>query len=564
MLEEHGAALARSRAVDCAVATGEKDVFAVLRVDNDGNRYLFVRTNQHDAGRHGRATVRENASGRELTFEYDLKPGGSSLLFLSTGQDDVRKGQWFPKEIPEASPPKDLPGPVVIREVASRSDAGPESWKELATGASLNDAGIFDSRFVSYRASFTLDHKAVNSANNLRLRVIYPTLAFGSWSAGDRGTRDHVLVSVNGLYKGETDAINGDLVLPASELHAGKNEIVMLYQNSGYMKEEAWMEKESGIRCVRLLPDLPVDRVLPEWKMRILLGADNFDDLPDLNPAFDDHDWQTLKVEKAKGDQIEKGQAAIFRTSFEMTAEDIESGQTGLMVSQLSDYGLILCNGEKIGKTHSAITSHTLDMAGAIRPGRNVLAIVALAENSNSRSGLGLPYLTWPLTAGIQPDLPIQFSDESAGIKGKWHQGPYNEGGWTMKSLPEAASLDQSLLDWRQLVFQLPVLREGLRIPWLVRLFARGEGNIYINGNHLGRYSESGGQHDFYLPGCWLKHGNREGNIVTLCLRPGPHGSGVQSAEIIPYAAYAEQLDVASSAAVAPSATSTGTPTWTS
>jgi hypothetical protein len=201
MLEEHGTALARSRVVDCVVATGQKDVFAALRVDNDGNRYLFVRTDQHDAARHGTATVRETASGKVLTFEYDLKPGGSGILFFPAGEDHVRKGQWYPKEIPETSPPKDLPGPVVIREVASRSDAGPENWKELASGASLNDVGIFDSRFVYFRTSFMLDNKAVSFTSNMRLRIAYPTLAFGSWGAGDKGTRDRVSVSVNGRFR---------------------------------------------------------------------------------------------------------------------------------------------------------------------------------------------------------------------------------------------------------------------------------------------------------------------------------------------------------------------------
>jgi hypothetical protein len=544
MLQEHGVALARSRAVDCVVDIGQKDVFAAVRVDNDGNRYLFVRTDQHDASRHGTATVRETASGKILTFEYDLKPGGSRILFFPAEEDPVRKGKWYPEEIPETSPPKDLPGPVVIREIASRSDAGPENWKELASGASLNDVGIFDSRFVYFRTSFLLDHKAVSFTEDMRLRIAYPTLAFGSWGAGDNGTRDRVFVSVNGRFRGEADAINGDLVLLASELHAGRNEIVMLYENSGYLKEDAWMEKESGIRGVRLLPDSPADRTLPEWKIFRLPTLNNLDARLEIDPAFDDHDWQAVKIEKAMGDQIQNGQAAIFRTSFEMTAQDIESGKTAIMVSQLSDYGRIFCNGKSIGTTFSKIISHTVDLASAIHPGRNVLAIIAWAENKISRSGLGLPYLTWPLTAGIQPDGPIQFSDQPVGIKGRWFQGASDEAEWTMKSLPESPSPDQSFLEWRRLLFQLPVLQDNLRIPWLVRLFVRGAGNIYINGHQLGRYSENGGQHDFYLPGCWLENGNKVDNVITLCLRPGVNGAGVQSAEIIPYTVYAEQVDV--------------------
>jgi hypothetical protein len=33
------------------------------------------------------------------------------------------------------------------------------------------------------------------------LRIAYPTLAFGSWGAGDKGTRDRVSVSVNGRFR---------------------------------------------------------------------------------------------------------------------------------------------------------------------------------------------------------------------------------------------------------------------------------------------------------------------------------------------------------------------------
>jgi hypothetical protein len=525
------------------VTTPQDDVSVAIRADAAGNRYLFVRTSQHQEARRGSARVQELAGGKSFSFDYDLEPGGARILFLSAGEADAGKGDWLPKRITPAALPTNLPGPVAIAEVSSRTDAGPATWKALATGASLNDVGIYDRRFVYYRAFFTLDAKALSSAGGLRLRIAYPTLSVGSWHAGDNGTRDRVLVTVNGQLHGEADAINGDLLLPASALHAGKNEAVLLYQNSGYMKEDAWMEKLAGIRAVRLLPASPADRPLPIWKMRLLPTSENLDTRPEIDPAFDDLGWQTIKIEKEMGDQLENGQTAAFRTSFEITAAEIASGKTALLLRQLSDYGRVFCNGVKIGNTNTRIISHTLDLADAIHPGRNDLVIVALAENNIANSGLGLPWLTWPLTAGIQPDHPLEYSAHPAGIKEKWYQVALPKSEWATKPLPEPESPDQSLLVWRRLHFQLPPVRENLRVPRLVRLNARGEGNIYLNGIHLGHYSEIGAQRDFYLPECWLKFGSNEHNVIALALRPGPHGTGVDSATILPYTVYAEQSD---------------------
>ncbi|MGN6644199.1 MAG: hypothetical protein ACTHKU_14495, partial [Verrucomicrobiota bacterium] len=239
--------------------------------------------------------------------------------------------------------------------------------------------------------------------------------------------------------------------------------------------------------------------------------------------------------------QLQFGQSAIFRAVVDVTAHDLASGRTGLFISQLSDYGALYCNGIHIADTHSRIISSTIDLAPALRPGRNVLAIAVRAADKLSRGGLGRTLLTWPPTAGILPDQPLQFSDQPTGISGKWYMGNSHEAGWTSTSFPEQPAPNPPLLSWRRLSFSLPELPSGVHVPWLARLVAQGDGFIYLNGRQLGRYSERGGQRDFYLPECWLKFGSQQTNNLTLCLRAANQGAAVRSAAIIPFNVYAEQ-----------------------
>ena len=537
MLKEYGSRLVRSAVIKAKVTTDQPDVTAILRQCPDGARFLFVRSDQPDQARDGVAHVQPADGGKAIVFEYQLEPFGSKILFLPGGTDDAAQGKWLPASGPAVSRPDTLAKPVEIRQVQCKEDSGPNAWKTPAAGASLNALGIYDNRFIYYRADFILTDRNVSQA--LRARITYPTLAAGSRRAG-KGTGDNVLVSINGITCAAADSM-GDVLLPRETIHKGKNELVLLYQNAGYLKEGDWMEKEAGVRKVRLLPGAPADEMIAGWKMRIIQKPEIADRVPELASDFNDHDWRTVTVDKPESEQLTNGQTAVFRASFNLSQQDIKSGRTGLFLSQASDYGRMFVNGRNLGESHSKILSHTFDMAGAVKPGSNTLAIVVSCVDVLGHGGLGLAKLTWPEQTGIQPKGMLQYSDCPAGIAGQWSQVFQKAQGWQTRLIPDRSTPSQALLTWHQLSFQLPSVPSSDWVPWLARLDAFGDGFIYLNGHDIGRYQESGAQHDYYLPECWLNPGTNGQNVITLCLRPGSRGASIQSAEIMPYQVYAEK-----------------------
>ncbi len=97
------------------------------------------------------------------------------------------------------------------------------------------------------------------------------------------------------------------------------------------------------------------------------------------------------------------------------------------------------------------------------------------------------------------------------------------------------------ILTWHRMYFELPEKTPGVWVPWLMRLTASGNGDIYLNGHAIGRYWQNGKQTDFYLPECWLNFGTGKKNELTLLLRAVDKPAGIESAEAMPYKVYAER-----------------------
>ena len=141
MLQEHGAKLARSVAVDCNMTTSQNDVTVVMRRATDGSRYLFVRTSQHTEPREGTATVAEKTGDTNvISFNYNLEPFGSMILYLPPGATNAGQGEWLPKATPSIEHSADLPPAVRIASAKFRVDPGPSHWRKSQPGEGLAEA----------------------------------------------------------------------------------------------------------------------------------------------------------------------------------------------------------------------------------------------------------------------------------------------------------------------------------------------------------------------------------------------------------------------------------------
>lgn len=154
MIREHGSRLVRSQLVEIDAKTTDGDVKIAERRAPDGSRYFFVRTDNHRAPRAGAAEVTER-DGTKFSFNYNLEPFGSLVLYLPPGERDARKGEWLPRPAPAITRPGNLPSPVVITEAERLSDPLPSRWTPLENDELIEAHGVLGSHFVYYKIPVT-------------------------------------------------------------------------------------------------------------------------------------------------------------------------------------------------------------------------------------------------------------------------------------------------------------------------------------------------------------------------------------------------------------------------
>lgn len=226
MLIDHGAKLVRAEAVPITATATDADVEVAERKAPDGSRYIFVRTENHEAPRKGTIQLKvKDGSAPDLTFDYQLEPFGSMVLYLPPGETDPTKGEWLPKPASPIQRPTDgLPSPVAITEADSAADPLPTTWTKLDPGQSLESLGLFNRHFIYY-------HVAAKAGETITV-------------SKDKG--DGVIaLADNKLLSGPADQFTPP---------ADASEAVLLYENAGQPNFGALtsLERLNGIESVKI------------------------------------------------------------------------------------------------------------------------------------------------------------------------------------------------------------------------------------------------------------------------------------------------------------------------
>jgi hypothetical protein len=512
ILQEHGAELARSEAVDCDVTTSQKDVTVVERRAADGSRYLFVRTSQHDEPREGTATVREKSGDtNEMVFNYKLEPFGAMILYLPPGVNDAAQGEWLPKAAPAIGRPADLPSGVLITSAKCRADPGPSHWTKIKSGETLAQAGIYDSRFIYYRTK-VYGRAATN------LLVEYPN-------------GDAVLATFNGKPAARLGGTEGSSVFA---LPAGSSKVQLFYENCGFANGGENMEEPGGISAARFVTSaFGKGRAIDGWRMH---DVDTTSRRPEVKTNFDDTGWTTAAVDKPDAGQLTPDRTAVFRAGIELTPSDLDGGELLLNFRRVDDLGWIYVNGKNIGKTTDWSRSYSFDVTKQLHPGHNVIAVVV--KNEGGGGGIAQPALVRETDGAV---VPLQAFSSPAGVEQQWWKPDLKDENWQTVTIGSGSPQANNLLTWYRMNFTLPSPQPGVWLPWHLHLNATGNGFLYLNGHAIGRYWQAGPQQDFFLPECWLNFGPGRTNNVTLSLRPTDQGAVIQSASVAPYAGFAEK-----------------------
>ncbi|MGH8022847.1 MAG: beta-galactosidase [Limisphaerales bacterium] len=508
-LQRHGAQLARSVPVHCDASTVQKDVTIAERRAPDGSRYFFVRTDEHVAPRAGTATVREQDGG-VFVFHYSLEPFGSKIFYLPPGANDARLGQWLPKAPPAIQRPATVPAPVIIKEAKVRADPGPVRWRKLKAGETLAQAGIYDSRFVFYQARIP-----ANAMTNLIIE--YPT-------------GDDLAALVNGRFFKDTNRDSGTTALG---LPRGFSSVELLYENHGFPNFGAQLEQPGGIISAWLRKTAGQNEMaITDWRMHQTSGAMA---ASEVEPGFADGGWESIAAANVDANQMAPDTDAVFRSKIEMSSAVLRGSNWNLNFGRIDDSGLIYVNGTRVGKAADWSRPYSFDVTKELRAGKNVIAVIV--HNDSGEGGIGL--VTLADAPKSRTALFRQIGD-AAGFDQQWWRADWDDTGW--KTVPMgAASKRANLLTWYRMNFHLPPRRPDVWVPWRLRLRARGDGFLYLNGHSLGRYWQAGPQRDFFLPDNWLNFSPGKTNVIALDLFPVDGSVSVQSAAVEPYQDFAEK-----------------------
>ncbi|UCG49470.1 MAG: glycoside hydrolase family 95 protein, partial [Phycisphaerales bacterium] len=116
---------------------------------------------------------------------------------------------------------------------------------------------------------------------------------------------------------------------------------------------------------------------LTKWRRG---GEGDPDNSAYVRPDFDDSQWTELLVRRGRftrGDaSVGPGKKAVFRSSFKLTAGQLEGGVGLLRLGPIDDTGVIYVNGQKVGGTTDYSKPHEFDVGKYLKPGGNTVAVV--------------------------------------------------------------------------------------------------------------------------------------------------------------------------------------------
>jgi hypothetical protein len=512
-LKEHAAQLIRSQAVDFSIDPSPDDIDVYLRRAKNGERFLFILNNEEHDRVSGTLHVTSKDGGIDGNVAYDLDPFDAKILYLPAGETDPSKGQWYPQPVSRPQRPTNLPATIAITSARRQIDPGPpaDSWRDLPPAYSIEDMGIFDRRFVYYRANLP--------------PITEPEMVLSASLPG----QDSFLAQLNDRPLNVSRHGRGTGVIALPDTTGSAGQLLVLYENGGRDNGGNAINARCGLidAVVGSAPLLP--KVISRWSLKIEAGDPTNDLTADLNSS-----WKRARVNNWDN-QIQPGETGVFRSQIDLTPDEANAGGRVLTFGAISGNHKVYFNGQNV----SPVDSARYDVSSLIHVGTNTVAVIITAGKGNAGIGGGVELD--PAKPSMS-SLAWQISGETAGSIGKWWDSDLDDSKWESVNLPDPSPTGNgpTNLSWYRMGFELPSDDPHVWVPWKLHLRATGNGFIYLNDHALGRYWEVGPQDDFYLPECWLNFGPGSKNVMTLCLRPTSDVPSVQNASVSPYNDFAE------------------------
>jgi hypothetical protein len=471
------------------------------------------------------------ANEQPIPYRYDSSARALSFSLLTPNFEEDRGRPSFTRRLVRKLSRPDPP----LTHSFSRARFTPEpisggsGWKTCELEP-LETLGLPSGRPVRYRAEFQAEDKRC--------------LAISAY--GD----DPKYVFLNGRLVRELSGTKREAEADVSGfLRPGKNLLQIIYLPGARAASPRALSEPKGIARVSLLSSPGLGHHLPTWRVKRAPALS--DQAPELSPGFDDSSWELVTI--AYGPQElfrDYLGAAWYRAQINISQEDLSRGITLLTLDGVDDAATVYLNGQKLGECTRAGGRCSLDLAKALRLGKNVL-VLAVRNTAGASGGITLPVT---LTSRARTLLPIsgwQFLPGLGGEAAGFTRVALDESAWHIIRLGEWRKQHGGFSDfdgpaWYRLVFRLPS-RPNWSVPFQLLLEAKGEALIFLNGRLLGRSPPDAGEREFPLPPSWLGFGAKEDNLLAVCVLSDSGEGGLLSARVHPYSDHMtrrEQIEV--------------------
>lgn len=145
--------------------------------------------------------------------------------------------------------------------------------------------------------------------------------------------------------------------------------------------------------------------LLNDWRYKKVPGTK---ERPEVQEIFDDSDWNKANVERESG-PLKPEEAAVFRTRFTLTAQDLNTESVMAVFGMIDDEGWVYVNGQFAGESHDWNAQPCIEARKFLREGENTIAV---AVQNHAYSG------------GINKGVYLEIKDKPEPVH--WKRSAFN------------------------------------------------------------------------------------------------------------------------------------------
>jgi len=478
------------------------------------NIYFLEEEKERENNIHLVFQVKEGKNWMKIPFKpLEVKLDNENIEYSYYEENNITEINLPEDKFPEIH--YELSGKWKVKEENIENNS--DKWLKWRPLECLENYGFLKNGYSIYKSNFNLSKVK---------KPLYLTLT---------GFQDEASIYINGKYVNSgRDNLRCEV---SSYLSKGDNSLIVLVESEGHVCSG---EKSfNGIHSPVYLSSEEKSIELKWWRRKFI--PDTYperaiirEEMEEINDEFDDSSWEKVRVDKKFDSRLFKNSYeecfAWYRTEVEIPDDFEKRGISIDFESGMNAKIYLFVNGKFSGIKENAFLSlpFSFDLTNKVKKGKNYITIGIKVDRWGTHYGLnGTVKITsydvclnknWQVREGIEGQTRGYFSPE------------FDDSDWDDVEINKEKWASGSLIWFRKKVKieNIPDYISPLRITLKN---TSEKALIYFNGVLIGRYSEKGGQEDFYIYEDLIK----EENVISVMVDGREKEAKLGEISITPY-----------------------------